>query len=156
MLFSCVRLVDDQIGILRGQAAVEEAETSAHLAELIHVEAGNGVEEFKRLNHGASGESDVWLLHENRWQTITHGSRTQRRKGRRSRRTNENIGSRPSCAAGRFVQRSVTDAYQCENHRHFYCNREDAQNGTNRSMCEVGQDEFIEQDHILSRIDLLR
>ena len=47
------------------------------------------------------------------------------------------------------MQRSGADAYQRENHRHFNCDSENAQDGTNRSMCEVGQDEFIEQDHII-------
>ena len=47
------------------------------------------------------------------------------------------------------MQRSVANAYQRENHRHFNCDSENAQDRTDRSMGEFGRNKFIEQDQII-------
>ena len=50
------------------------------------------------------------------------------------------------------MQSSIADSYQRENHRHLNCNSDDAQDCTNRSMCEIGENQLIEQFLIIRDI----
>jgi hypothetical protein len=47
------------------------------------------------------------------------------------------------------MQSSITDPYQSEDHRHFHSYRENAQDGADRSVGKIGEDQFVEQALII-------
>ena len=47
------------------------------------------------------------------------------------------------------MQSPVTDPYQGEDHRHFHGYRENAQDGADRSVGKIGEDQFVEQALII-------
>src|SRR5882757_6523304 len=87
MFLSCVRIIDDHVVVVNGRATLKETESAAHSGELIHVDAGNRVEEFERLNDCAGYKRNVRFSAENCQQAVTHWSGAYRRKSRRPRGT---------------------------------------------------------------------
>src|SRR5882757_8660062 len=138
MLLPRIGLIDDHVCVLNRQATLKKAKPSAHLRKLIHIEASNAVEEFEGMNYRSRCERNVRLLHQNSRQAVAHRGRTQVRKDRRSRWTNKNIGSCTASATGRFMQRSIADTDQREDHHHLYRYGDNTQNGPNRPMGKVG------------------
>lgn len=84
------------------------------------------------------------LMHQQGRNLVTHRSRTQPDR-RRPRRTKQNIRPHTSSPLRRSIQRSIADANQRQNHRHFNGDGKHAQQRADWPMAKICEDQFIQQ-----------
>src|SRR5208283_1110173 len=139
-----VIFINNNVIVTLKGTSFDKPEAPTELVELREINAGESVKARKRLNHGASSECNMCLLHEERQQVLAHGRRTEADDGGR-RRPHHNVRPYSACTPCGLIQSSITDANQRQDHRDLDTDGQHAQERPDRSMPKVLKNKSVEQ-----------